>query len=97
MSVAAEQLDPAVRQRVRKSLLLRRGDRAFVAAEQQDRGAYTRQQRQGIDALEAIMHRGGDIRLRPVHLAHDPVAQIFTGAFLVEPIAKRLPAPFADT
>src|SRR5579864_2696480 len=56
VAVAGEQLGPAVRQGIGERLLLRRGDRAVVATEQQDTGVYPRQQRHGINALETVVH-----------------------------------------
>src|ERR1043166_7033553 len=96
MPVSGKQFEPSVCQSLRKRFLLGRCDRALVAAEEQHRGFYVRQQRQGVYVLEAIVHRGSDIGWRPVHLMHDPIAQIWIGALLVEPIAKCLTAPFPN-
>src|SRR4029077_15522392 len=75
VAVAGKKFDPPVWQGFPARFLLWRGNRALVAAEQQDWGIYPRQQRHRVDTLEAIVHRSGDIGWRPVHLAHDPVAQ----------------------
>ena len=96
MPVSGKQFEPPVCQSLHERFLLGRCDRALVAAEEQHWGFYVRQQRQGVYVLEAIVHRGSDIRWRPVHLMHDPIAQIWTGALLVEPIAKRLTALFPN-
>src|SRR5438552_398200 len=72
MTDAGDELDPAVRQTVGEGLLLRRSDRAVVAAQQQNRRGDPRQQGNGIDLLEAIVHGRGDLGRRPVHLAYDP-------------------------
>ena len=97
MAVAGERLKPAVRQFFREGLLLLGGNLALVTTQQQDRGVDCRKYVDGIDILEATMHRCRDRGRRPIHFLYNPILQRGVGVLQIQPVAKRLAAPTAGT